>query len=107
MFDGRPVEPVYLITGAVLVAGVPPFFAAGATENNEIRWSLIVAGTITLSLRLAHRLRVLARAQQALPCWLAILAFRARCTVLAAHVPMIALLPPAPEQRRFIRKRVG
>ena len=44
VFDGRPVEPVYLVTGAVLwllVCRLPL-----VTENNELR-SLIVSGIIT------------------------------------------------------------
>src|SRR4029079_2727823 len=44
VFDGRPVEPVYLVTGAVLwllVCRLPV-----VTENSDLR-SLIIAGIIT------------------------------------------------------------
>ncbi|MET0874214.1 MAG: GGDEF domain-containing protein [Pseudolabrys sp.] len=92
VFDGRPVEPVYLVTGAVLwllVCRLPL-----VTENNEIR-SLIVAGIITSYVWLTAFEFWRGRSEALVSRWPAILMFFAHGALFLLRTPMIALLPPA------------
>ena len=92
VFDGRPVEPVYLVTGAVLwllVCRLPL-----VTENNEIR-SLIVAGIITSYVWLTAFEFWRGRSEALVSRWPAILMFFAHGALFLLRTPLIALLPPA------------
>src|SRR4249920_1229075 len=92
VFDGRPVEPVYLITGVVLwllVCRLPL-----VTENNEIR-SLIVAGIITSYVWLTAFEFWRGRSEALVSRWPAIVMFFAHGVLFLLRTPMIALLPAA------------
>jgi len=92
VFDGRPVEPVYLVTGAVLWLLVCRLSLV--TENNEIR-SLIVAGIITSYVWLTAFEFWRGRSEALVSRWPAILMFFAPGALFLLRTPMIALLPPA------------
>lgn len=92
VFDGRPVEPVYLVTGAVLwllVCRLPL-----VTENNDLR-SLIIAGIITSYVWLTAYEFWRGRSEALVSRWPAIVMFFAHGTLFLLRTPMIALLPSA------------
>jgi diguanylate cyclase (GGDEF)-like protein len=91
VFDGRPVEPVYLVTGAVLwllVCRLPY-----VTENNDVR-SLIVSGIITAYVWLTAYEFWRGRSEALVSRWPAIVMFFAHGALFFLRTPMIALLPP-------------
>src|SRR5262245_26663756 len=91
VFDGRPVEPVYLVTGAVLwllVCRLPV-----VTENNDVR-SLMVAGIITAYVWLTAYEFWRGRSEALVSRWPAIFIFFAHGALFLLRTPMIALLPP-------------
>jgi diguanylate cyclase (GGDEF)-like protein len=90
VFDGRPVEPVYLVTGAVLwllVCRLPI-----VTENNDVR-SLIVSGIITAYIWLTAYEFWRGRSEALVSRWPAIFMFFAHGALFLLRTPMIALLP--------------
>jgi diguanylate cyclase (GGDEF)-like protein len=91
VFDGRPVEPVYLVTGAVLWLLVCrlPF----VIENTDVR-SLIVSGIITAYVWLTAYEFWRGRSEALLSRWPAIVMFFAHGALFLLRTPMIALLPP-------------
>lgn len=92
VFDGRPVEPVYLVTGAVLwllVCRLPL-----VTESNEVR-SLIVSGIITAYVWLTAYEFWRGRGEALVSRWPAIVMFFAHGALFMLRTPMIALLPSA------------
>ena len=92
VFDGRPVEPVYLVTGAVLwllVCRLPL-----VTESNEVR-SLIVSGIITAYVWLTAYEFWRGRSEALVSRWPAIVMFFAHGALFLLRTPMIALLPSA------------
>jgi len=92
VFDGRPVEPVYLVTGAVLwllVCRLPL-----VTENNDLR-SLIIAGIITSYVWLTAYEFWRGRSEALVSRWPAIVMFFAHGALFLLRTPMIALLPSA------------
>ena len=91
VFDGRPVEPVYLVTGAVLwllVCRLPY-----VTENNDVR-SLIVSGIITAYVWLTAFEFWRGRSEALVSRWPAIVMFFAHGALFLLRTPMIALLAP-------------
>jgi diguanylate cyclase (GGDEF)-like protein len=92
VFDGRPVEPVYLVTGAVLwllVCRLPL-----VTENTDLR-SLIVSGIITSYVWLTAYEFWRGRSEALVSRWPAIVMFFAHGALFLLRTPMIALLPSA------------
>jgi diguanylate cyclase (GGDEF)-like protein len=91
VFDGRPVEPVYLVTGAVLwllVCRLPL-----VTEHGNVR-SLIVAAIITSYVWLTAYEFWRGRTEALVSRWPAIVMFFAHGVLFLLRTPMIALLPP-------------
>ena len=102
VFDGRPVEPVYLVTGAVLwllVCRLPL-----VTENSDLR-ALIIAGIITSYVWLTAYEFWRGRSEALVSRWPAIVMFFAHGALFLLRTPMIALLPSVPA-RRHLRKRL-
>jgi diguanylate cyclase (GGDEF)-like protein len=92
VFDGRPVEPVYLVTGAVLwllVCRLPI-----VTEHNDVR-TMIVSGIITTYVWLTAYEFWRGRSEALVSRWPAIVMFFAHGALFFLRTPMIALLPPA------------
>jgi hypothetical protein len=92
VFDGRPVEPVYLVTGAVLwllVCRLPIL-----TDNSDLR-SLIVAGIITAYIWLTAFEFWRGRSEPLVSRWPAIIMFFANGALFLLRTPIIALLPSA------------
>src|SRR4249919_829506 len=90
VFDGRPVEPVYLVTGAVLwllVCRLPVVI-----ENSDVR-SLIVSGIITSYVWLTAFEFWRGRSEALVSRWPAIIMFFAHGALFLLRTPMIALLP--------------
>jgi diguanylate cyclase (GGDEF)-like protein len=90
VFDGRPVEPVYLVTGAVLwllVCRLPI-----VTEHADLR-SLIVSGIITAYVWLTAYEFWRGRSEALVSRWPAIVMFFAHGALFLLRTPMIALLP--------------
>jgi len=92
VFDGRPVEPVYLVTGAVLwllVCRLPLVM-----DSNNVR-SLIISGIITAYVWLTAYEFWCGRSEALISRWPAIVMFFAHGALFPLRTPMIALLPPA------------
>jgi diguanylate cyclase (GGDEF)-like protein len=92
VFDGRPVEPVYLVTGAVLwllVCRLPLVM-----DSNNVR-SLIISGIITAYVWLTAYEFWCGRSEALISRWPAIVMFFAHGALFLLRTPMIALLPPA------------
>jgi diguanylate cyclase (GGDEF)-like protein len=92
VFDGRPVEPVYLVTGAVLwllVCRLPLVM-----DSNNVR-SLIIPGIITAYVWLTAYEFWCGRSEALISRWPAIVMFFAHGALFLLRTPMIALLPPA------------
>ena len=91
VFDGKPVEPVYLVTGAVLwllVCRLPV-----VTEHSDLR-SLIIAGIITAYVWLTAYEFWRGRSEALVSRWPAIVMFFAHGALFLLRTPVIALLPP-------------
>jgi len=92
VFDGRPVEPDYLVTGAVLwllVCRLPLVM-----DSNNVR-SLIISGIITAYVWLTAYEFWCGRSEALISRWPAIVMFFAHGALFLLRTPMIALLPPA------------
>lgn len=92
VFDGRPVEPVYLVTGAViwlLICRLPVLGDAA-----EIR-SLIASGIITTYTWLAAFEFWRGRDEQLVSRWPAIFMLFAHGALFLLRTPLVALLPAA------------
>src|SRR5581483_8919623 len=91
VFDGRPVEPVYLVTGAVfwlLVCRLPI-----VTEHPDLR-SLIASAIITAYIWLTAYEFWRGRSEALVSRWPAIIMFFAHGVLFLLRTPLIALLPP-------------
>jgi diguanylate cyclase (GGDEF)-like protein len=92
VFDGRPVEPVYLVTGAVLwllICRLPVL-----ADHANVR-ALIVAGIITSYIWLTAYEFWRGRGEALVSRWPAIIMFFAHGSLFLLRTPVIALLPVA------------
>jgi diguanylate cyclase (GGDEF)-like protein len=92
VFDGRPVEPVYLVTGAViwlLICRLPVFGEAVETR------SLIAAGIITTYTWLTAYEFWRGRDEQLVSRWPAIFTLFAHGALFLLRTPLVAMVPPA------------
>jgi diguanylate cyclase (GGDEF)-like protein len=90
VFDGRPVEPVYLVTGAVLwllICRLPVL-----TDNIDLR-SLIASGIITAYIWLTAYEFWRGRDEPLVSRWPAIFMLFAQGALFVLRTPMIAMLP--------------
>jgi diguanylate cyclase (GGDEF)-like protein len=90
VFDGRPVEPVYLVTGAVLwllICRLPVL-----ADDNNLR-SLIASGIITAYTWLTAYEFWRGRDEPLVSRWPAILMLFAQGALFLLRTPMLALLP--------------
>jgi diguanylate cyclase (GGDEF)-like protein len=90
VFDGRPVEPVYLVTGAVLwllICRLPVL-----TDNIDAR-SLIASGIITAYIWLTAYEFWRGRDEPLVSRWPAIFMLFAQGALFVLRTPMIAMLP--------------
>jgi diguanylate cyclase (GGDEF)-like protein len=93
VFDGRPVEPVYLVTGAVLwllVCRLPVI-----AENIDLR-SLMASGIITAYTWLTAYEFWRGRAEQLVSRWPAIFMLFAHGALFLLRTPLVAVLPYTP-----------
>src|ERR1051325_1467517 len=98
VFDGRPVEPVYLVTGAVLwllICRLPL-----VTENTDVR-SLIVSGIITSYVWLTAYEFWRGRSEALVSRWPAIFMLFAHGALYLLRTPLVATLPWSPTNRVF------
>ena len=92
VFDGRPVEPVYLVTGAVLwllVCRLPIL-----TDNLDAR-ALIASSIITAYTWLTAYEFWRGRSEALVSRWPAIFMFFAHGALYILRTPLVAMLPPA------------
>ena len=92
VFDGRPVEPVYLVTGAVLWLLICRLPVLADHANTR---ALIVAGIITSYIWLTAYEFWRGRSEPLVSRWPAIIMFFAHGSLFLLRTPMIALLPVA------------
>jgi diguanylate cyclase (GGDEF)-like protein len=93
VFDGRPVEPIYLVTGAVLwllVCRLP-----AVADNNDLR-SLIASGIITAYTWLTAYEFWRGRAEQLVSRWPAIFMLFAHGALFLLRTPLVAVLRWSP-----------
>jgi diguanylate cyclase (GGDEF)-like protein len=93
VFDGRPVEPVYLVTGAVLwllVCRLPV-----VADNIDLR-SLMASGIITAYTWLTAYEFWRGRAEQLVSRWPAIFMLFAHGALFLLRTPLVAVLPWSP-----------
>jgi len=98
VFDGRPVEPVYMVTGAVLwllICRLPIL-----TEAIQIR-ALIASGIVTAYTWLTAYEFWRGRDEQLLSRWPAIFLLFAHGALFLLHTPLALLLPWAPDNHVF------
>ncbi|MGB7713804.1 MAG: GGDEF domain-containing protein [Pseudolabrys sp.] len=97
-FDGRPVEPVYLVTGAVLWLLICrlPFLA----DDNSLQ-SLIASGIITAYTWLTAYEFWGGRDEPLVSRWPAIFMLFAQGALFLLRTPMVALLPGSPGDSLF------
>lgn len=98
MFDGRPAEPVYLVTGAVLwllICRLPVL-----AEAIDMR-SLIATGIITTYTWLTAYEFWRGRSEPLVSRWPAIFMLFAHGALFLLHTPLIALLPPSISSRIY------
>jgi hypothetical protein len=98
VFDGRPVEPVYLVTGAVLWLLICrlPFLA----DDNSLQ-SLIASGIITAYTWLTAYEFWGGRDEPLVSRWPAIFMLFAQGALFLLRTPMVALLPGSPGDSLF------
>jgi len=98
VFDGRPVEPVYLVTGAVLWLLICrlPFLA----DDNSLQ-SLIASGIITAYTWLTAYEFWRGRDEPLVSRWPAIFMLFAQGALFLLRTPMVALLPGSPGDSLF------
>jgi diguanylate cyclase (GGDEF)-like protein len=92
VFDGRPVEPVYMVTGAVLWLLICRLPVLADHANTR---ALIVAGIITSYIWLTAYEFWRGRSEPLVSRWPAIIMFFAHGALFLLRTPMIALLPVA------------
>ena len=98
VFDGRPVEPVYLVTGAVLwllVCRLPVL--ADAIETR----ALIASGIITVYTWLTAYEFWRGRSEPLVSRWPAIFMLFAHGALFLLRTPLVTLLPWSPSNRMF------
>ena len=98
VFDGRPVEPVYLVTGAViwlLVCRLPVLADAVDTR------SLIASGIITAYTWLTAYEFWRGRSEQLVSRWPAIFMLFAHGSLFLLRTPLVAVLPWSPTNNMF------
>jgi diguanylate cyclase (GGDEF)-like protein len=98
VFDGRPVEPVYLVTGAViwlLVCRLPVLSEAVDTR------SLIASGIITAYTWLTAYEFWRGRGEQLVSRWPAIFMLFAHGALFLLRTPLVAMLPWSPANNMF------
>ncbi len=98
VFDGRPVEPVYLVTGAVLwllICRLPVLADAVAVR------ALIASGIITAYTWLTAYEFWRGRSEQLVSRWPAIFMLFAHGSLYLLRTPLIALLPSAPDNSMY------
>jgi diguanylate cyclase (GGDEF)-like protein len=98
VFDGRPVEPVYLVTGAVLwllICRLPVLADAVAVR------ALIASGIITAYTWLTAYEFWRGRSEQLVSRWPAIFMLFAHGSLYLLRTPLIALLPTAAENSMY------
>ncbi|HLA20089.1 MAG TPA: GGDEF domain-containing protein [Pseudolabrys sp.] len=98
VFDGRPVEPVYLVTGAVLwllVARLPVL-----SDAVDVR-ALIAAGIITSYTWLTAYEFWRGRSEQLVSRWPAIFMLFAHGALFLLRTPLVAMLPWSPNNNVF------
>ena len=98
VFDGRPVEPVYLVTGAVLwllVCRLPVL-----ADAVDVR-ALIAAGIITTYTWLTAYEFWRGRSEQLVSRWPAIFMLFAHGALFLLRTPLVALLPWSPNNNVF------
>jgi diguanylate cyclase (GGDEF)-like protein len=98
VFDGRPVEPVYLVTGAViwlLVCRLPVLADAVDTR------SLIASGIITAYTWLTAYEFWRGRSEQLVSRWPAIFMLFAHGSLFLLRTPLVAMLPWSPTNNMF------
>jgi diguanylate cyclase (GGDEF)-like protein len=98
VFDGRPVEPVYLVTGAViwlLVCRLPVLADAIDTR------SLIASGIITAYTWLTAYEFWRGRSEQLVSRWPAIFMLFAHGSLFLLRTPLVAVLPWSPTNNMF------
>jgi diguanylate cyclase (GGDEF)-like protein len=98
VFDGRPVEPVYLVTGAVLwllICRLPVL-----TEAIQTR-ALIAAGIVTAYTWLTAYEFWRGRSEQLVSRWPAIFLLFAHGALFLLRTPLAVLLPWAPNNKMF------
>ena len=98
VFDGRPVEPVYLVTGAVLwllICRLPVLADAVAVR------ALIASGIITAYTWLTAYEFWRGRSEQLVSRWPAIFMLFAHGALYLLRTPLIALLPSAPDNSMY------
>ena len=98
VFDGRPVEPVYLVTGAVLwllVARLPVL-----SDAVDVR-ALIAAGIITSYTWLTAYEFWRGRSEQLVSRWPAIFMLFAHGALFLLRTPLVAMLPWTPNNNVF------
>jgi diguanylate cyclase (GGDEF)-like protein len=98
VFDGRPVEPVYLVTGAVLwllICRLPVLADATAVR------ALIASGIITAYTWLTAYEFWRGRSEQLVSRWPAIFMLFAHGSLYLLRTPLIALLPSAADNSMY------
>ena len=98
VFDGRPVEPVYLVTGAVLwllICRLPVLVDAVAVR------ALIASGIVTTYTWLTAYEFWRGRSEQLVSRWPAIFMLFAHGSLYLLRTPLIALLPSAPDNSMY------
>ena len=98
VFDGRPVEPVYLVTGAVLwllVCRLPVL-----SDAVDVR-ALIASGIITAYTWLTAYEFWRGRSEQLVSRWPAIFMLFAHGALFLLRTPLVAMLPWAPNNNIF------
>jgi diguanylate cyclase (GGDEF)-like protein len=98
VFDGRPVEPVYLVTGAVLwllISRLPVL-----TEAIQAR-ALIASGIVTSYVWLTAYEFWRGRSEQLVSRWPAILLLFAHGALFLLRTPLAVLLPWAPSNKMY------
>ncbi len=98
VFDGRPVEPVYLVTGAVLwllICRLPVLADAVAVR------ALVASGIITTYTWLTAYEFWRGRSEQLVSRWPAIFMLFAHGSLYLLRTPLIALLPSAPDNSMY------
>ncbi len=104
VFDGRPIEPVYLVTGAVLwllVCRLPVM-----ADAIEMR-AMIASGIITAYTWLTAYEFWRGRAEPLVSRWPAIFMLFAHGALFLLRTPLVAILPWSPSDSPHVRQRLA